>query len=64
MPMPIGRAEEREMTIPQYRKMKIKLLEKEFMVPVTKEEKNHLNTLETEPAIDRYCRTLLKNFWN
>ncbi len=60
----VGRIEDKQMTIPQYRKAKLKLLEKEFMVHLTQEEKNHLNTLETEPAIDRYFRTLLKKFLN
>ena len=56
--------EGKEMTIQEYRKMKIKLLKEDFLVPVTKEQKEHIHTLETEPAIDRYCRTILKNFWN
>lgn len=54
----------KDMTLPEYRKMKIALLEKEFMVPITQEEKKHINALDNEIAIDRYCRTLLKNFWN
>ena len=54
----------KKMSIKAYRKMKIKMLEKDFMVPLTNAEKNHINGLETEAAIDRYARTLLRNHLN
>lgn len=49
--------------IKTYRRQKIKMLEKEFMLTLTTEEKNHFNELETEAAIDRYARTLLSKHW-
>lgn len=49
--------------IKNYRVQKIKMLEKEFMLKLTPEEKSHFSTLETEGAIDRYARTLLKQHW-
>ena len=52
------------MSIKTYRKMKIKMLERDFKIPLNKEEKDHINALETEAAIDRYARTILLNHWN
>ena len=49
--------------ISKYRIAKIKLLQKDFKIDVTEEERLHLETLETEMAVDRYCRTILKNRW-
>lgn len=54
----------RTMSIKTYRKMKIKMLEKEFCIPLTSDEKKHFEALETEAAIDRYARTILLNRWN
>lgn len=54
----------KKMSIEAYRKQKIRMLEKEFLIPLTLEEKVHINELETEAAIDRYARTLLRNHWD
>lgn len=54
----------KKVSIQVYRKMKIKMLEREFMIPLKPEEKNHINELETEAAIDRYARTILQKYWN
>lgn len=61
---PVGNITERKMSIKTYRKAKIKMLEKDFKVPLSKEEKDHFNTLETEAAIDRYARTILHSRWD
>lgn len=53
----------KNVSIKTYRKQKIKMLEKEFLLSLTPEEKNHINQLETEIAIDRYARTLLLKRW-
>lgn len=52
----------RPLTIKDYRKMKIKMLKKEFCFPLTKEECDHINNLETEIAIDNYCRVLYNKY--
>lgn len=52
------------MSITSYRKYKIKILEKDFKIALKKEEKDRINELETEAAIDRYARTILLNHWN
>lgn len=49
--------------ISEYKKAKLNMLRKEFKIDVTIEEENHLNTLESEIAIDRYCRTIISNHW-
>ena len=52
-----------EAPISEYRKAKLNLLQEEFLINVTAEEKNHLNTLETEISIDRYARKIISNHW-
>ena len=47
----------------EYKKAKIKLLERDFYINVTEEERMHIETLESQMAVDRYCRTILKNRW-
>lgn len=61
---PVGNTTERKMSIKTYRKAKIKMLEKDFKIPLTADEKAHFNTLETEAAIDRYARTILHSRWD
>lgn len=51
-------------SVKTYRKQKIKMLEKDFMLKLSSEEKAHINELETIAAIDRYARTILKNHWD
>ena len=48
-------------SLKDYRKMKIKMLQRDFTVNMTAAEINHINELENEYAIDRYCRTLIFN---
>lgn len=52
------------MELKAYRAAKIKMMEMEFMIPLTKEEKEHMMTLQTEAAIDRYARTIILSRWN
>lgn len=52
----------KEMSLPAYKKMKIKMLAKEFGFNLTNEERNHINSLESETAIDQYCRTLYRKY--
>ena len=51
------------MSLKQYCKFKIRMLKEDFKIQVTDEQKNHIKTLQSMPAIDRYCRTLIKNHW-
>ena len=53
----------KNMSITEYRRMKTRILKREFMIPLTKSEEEHINELETEYAIDRYARTLILKYW-
>lgn len=61
---PVGNINNMQMSIPAYRKAKIKMLEKEFMIPLKDDEKDHINSLQTEAAIDRYARIILQSRWD
>ena len=47
----------------EYRKAKIRLLKRDFNIDVTEDEEAHVNGLESEIAIDRYCRKIINNHW-
>lgn len=47
----------------EYRKAKINLLKKDFQIDITVEEEADVNKLESEIAIDRYCRKIINNHW-
>ena len=61
---PVGNINNMQMSIADYRKAKIKMLEREFMIPLKEDEREHFATLQTEIAIDRYARTILQRRWN
>ena len=54
---------DKNVSVNTYRKLKLKLLRKEFQIDVTPEEENHLNELQSEIAIDNYCRKIINNHW-
>jgi hypothetical protein len=39
------------------------MLEREFMLPLKKDEKQHMMELKNEAEIDRYARTILQKRW-
>ena len=53
----------RSMSLKAYRKMKLKMLERDFCIPLTDEERAHANTLTSEAAIDQFCIGILNNRW-
>lgn len=53
----------KNMSIPNYCKMKIKMLEKDFCVALTEEEKAHAKTLTTEAALDQFAIGILDKRW-
>ena len=50
--------EEKEMTIEEYRKEKLRMLQADFFIRLTEEEINHMNSLEREIDVDHYAHTL------
>lgn len=55
---------EKRKSLPNYKKWKLKLLEKDFCIKVSPEEKEHINDLKTEMEVDRYAHKLLDKAWN
>ena len=43
----------------EYKEDKIEILERDFLIRLDEFEKEHLNSLESEYAVDRYARTLI-----
>lgn len=54
----------RNMSLKQYRKMKLKMLERDFCIRLTDAEREYANTLTTEIAIDQFCLGILNNRWD
>ena len=46
-------------TLAGYKKGKIKILQRDFMIKLTDEEKTHINSLPTEYAVDTACRKII-----
>lgn len=52
------------MELLNYIKEKIRMLENDFYITLTAEEKAHFHNLESDYAVDRYARDiLLKKLW-
>ena len=47
------------MTLDEYKGKKIEMLERDFMMRLTHEQRQHLMGLPNEYAVDRYGRTLI-----
>jgi hypothetical protein len=45
----------RKMSLKEYRKMKVKMLERDFLIKLTDEDKAHANTLTTETQLDQWA---------
>ena len=54
---------ERKMSLKEYRKMKIKMLKRDFCINLTDEELSHAETLTTEVQIDQFCISILNKYW-
>lgn len=45
-----------------YRKFKLKILERDFRVYITDEEKQHAETLTTESQINQFCLSMINKY--
>ena len=54
---------QRKMSLKEYRKMKLKMLTRDFRVKLTDEDIAHANTLTTEAQIDQFFISMLNNRW-
>jgi hypothetical protein len=59
----VGDINETAKTLDEYRILKIQMLEREFMLPLKKDEKQHMMELKSEAEIDRFARTILQKRW-
>ena len=50
-------------SIEAFKRLKIKMLERDFLMTLTEEQKNHINELQSEIAIDNYCRKLFSDYY-
>lgn len=53
----------RQMSIKEYRKMKLKMLDRDFCINLTDEEIAHAKTLTTEVQIDQFCLGIINKRW-
>ena len=54
---------QRKMSFKSYKKMKLRMLQRDFCIKLTDEELEHANTLTTEAQVDQFCITILNNRW-
>lgn len=54
---------QRSMSFKQYKKMKLRMLQRDFCIQLTEEELEHANTLTTEAQVDQFCIGILNNRW-
>lgn len=55
---------QRKMSFKQYKKAKLRMLERDFCIKLTAAELVQATTLETEGEVDRFFVTVLNNRWN
>ena len=53
---------ERKVSLKTYKKTKVKMLQKDFLLKLSEGEIAHLNALENENDVDRYARSLLNKY--
>lgn len=53
----------RKMSFKQYKKAKLKILQRDFCIALTQEELNHFAELTTEVQVDQFCLGILNNRW-
>ena len=54
----------RKMSLKEYRKMKLKMLKRDFLIELTDEEVARANTLTTEAELDQFCLGILNDRWD
>lgn len=54
---------QKTMSLKEYRKMKLKILRRDFRLYLTEEELAHAEALTTEAQIDQFCIGMLDKYW-
>lgn len=55
---------ERKMSFKQYKKMKLKMLKRDFFVTLTDEELARAEELQSEIQVDQFCLGILNKRWD
>lgn len=53
----------KDTTISGYRKFKLKILERDFCIHITEQEKDYAKTLTTEGQINRFFLSMINKYW-
>ena len=51
----------RQMSLKEYKKMKIRILEDDFIIKLTKEDIDRINNAENDIKVDQICLSLIMN---
>ena len=54
---------QRQMSFKSYKKMKIKMLQRDFCIPLTDEELEYAANLQNEIQVDQFCLRILNSRW-
>lgn len=54
---------QRQMSFKQYKKYKLKMLQRDFCIKLEDEELAQYDVLTTEFEVDRFCITILNDRW-
>ena len=52
-----------QMSFKTYKKMKLRMLRRDFCIKLTDEDLEHYDTLDTETKVDQFCVTILNREW-
>lgn len=55
---------QRQMSFKSYKKMKHRMLTKDFCLPLTQDELAQFQSFKTEMQVDQFCITMLNKYWN
>ena len=55
---------ERKMSFSSYKKMKLKMLKRDFCIMLTDEELAHAESLQSEIQVDQFCIKILNSRWD
>ena len=54
---------QRQMSFKQYKKMKLKMLQRDFCIPLSDEELAYAESLQSEIQVDQFCLGILNSRW-
>ena len=55
---------QRQMSFKQYKKMKLKMLQRDFCIQLEDEELARAEALQSEIQVDQFCLGILNRYWD